>query len=109
MGLAMVLQIQVRVDVGSLLSLVLTNSGLPRIAYFDVTNRSLKLAAYDGVEWQIHVVDAPLQNDEKGFVGKATTLALDAQRGGLVVGYHFGNLIAADGTTSSGCAWHARL
>ena len=89
-------------DVGPYLSLVLTNSGLPRIAYFDVTNRSLKLAAYDGVEWQIHVVDAPLQNDEKGFVGKATTLALDAQRGGLVVGYHFGNLIAADGTTSSG-------
>ena len=89
-------------DVGPFLSLTLTLGGLPRIAYFDATNKSLKFAAYDGASWQIHVIDAPLDSDENGFVGKETAIAIDAQSGGLLVAYHYGNLAFNDGRTASG-------
>jgi hypothetical protein len=59
-------------EVGQDASLKLDGAGLPRISYYDSTNRDLKYAWHDGAAWYIETVDNA--ND----VGLYTSLALDA-------------------------------
>jgi hypothetical protein len=58
-------------DVGWHTSLVLDASDHPNISYYDVTNGDLKVARFDGANWQIEVVDSA------GDVGQHTALGLD--------------------------------
>lgn len=53
------------------LSLALTPSGLPRIAFFDATNKDLMYAHYDGAAWQ---TSSPL--DSAGDVGRWASLVI---------------------------------
>ena len=89
-------------DVGTHIALVLSDTGLPRIAYFNATTRSLNLAVFDGAEWLMHQVQGPLEGDEVGFIGRYNAIAIDAATGGLLIATHFGNLRQADGTLRSG-------
>jgi hypothetical protein len=43
-------------DVGMWTSLVLDGAGNPRVAYFDITNKALKFASYDGTAWSVSTV-----------------------------------------------------
>ncbi len=50
-------------DVGLWTSVALDAGGNPRVAYFDVTHRALKYAAYDGSAWTIQTVDTKANSD----------------------------------------------
>jgi hypothetical protein len=43
-------------DVGEWTSLQVDDAGNPRVAYWDITNKALKFAAYDGTSWAISTV-----------------------------------------------------
>ncbi len=48
-------------------------SGLPRVAYYDRTNKALKLASFNGTAWEIAVV----QDDAVADIGKYAKLGYD--------------------------------
>ena len=69
-------------DVGIWSSLALDPvSGLPRVAYYDRTNKALKLATYTGSAWVV----ATVQDDPVADIGKYAKLAYDGNT--LVIGY----------------------
>lgn len=72
-------------DVGQNASLVLDSDGNPRIAYWDATNRRLKLAWNNGSGWSTRVVDTGTGN-----VGQYTSMAIDSDDG-LHISYFDGN------------------
>jgi hypothetical protein len=57
-------------SVGAYTSVALDSAGRPYISYYDSSGVALKLAHFDGVNWQIEVVDSS--------GGKYTSLALDS-------------------------------
>ena len=59
-----------RAVVGKYSSIKTDSLGRPCISYYDVTNKALKYARYDGLKWIIQYVDA-------GNVGMYTSLVLD--------------------------------
>ena len=60
-------------SVGQFASLALNGTGNPAIAYYDLTNRNLQYAEWDGAAWRNETVDA-----SEGDVGPYASLALDA-------------------------------
>ena len=56
--------------VGEYTSIALDSQGFPHISYYDGTNRNLKYAYYDGLNWHIRTVCEG---------GKFTSIALDSQ------------------------------
>lgn len=53
-------------------SLAVDSAGLPHVAYYDLTNTSLKYAVYNGTSWSVSTVD------NSGYMGRYASLALDA-------------------------------
>jgi len=58
-------------DVGSYVSLALSSTGKPAVAYFDATNGDLRYAGYNGASWDITTVDS------KQSVGLYPSLVFD--------------------------------
>jgi hypothetical protein len=58
-------------DVGSYVSLALSSTGKPAVAYFDATNGDLRYAAFDGASWNVTTVDS------KQSVGLYPSLVFD--------------------------------
>jgi hypothetical protein len=58
-------------DVGQFLSMALTSTGKPAIAYYDVFNANLKYAEWTGSKWSVSTVDSG------GKVGLYTSLGFD--------------------------------
>jgi hypothetical protein len=58
-------------DVGQFLSMALTSTGKPAVAYYDVFNANLKYAEWDGGRWNVSTVDSA------GRVGLYTSLTFD--------------------------------
>jgi hypothetical protein len=61
-------------DVGQYTSLALDSAGNPHIAYYDVDDRSLRYASFDGSRWQVSVVYAAGEQED---AGRFASLALD--------------------------------
>ena len=59
-------------SVGRYTSLALDGQDHPHISYYDLTNRDLKYAHYDGTSWLVETIDST------GKVGGESSLALDA-------------------------------
>jgi len=68
-------------DVGAQISIAVDNTGKVGIAYFDVTNTSIKYAGFDGVRWIVRT----LERDK--HVGTIPSVAFDID-GNAYVAYH---------------------
>ncbi len=58
-------------DVGAWTSIALVGDQ-PAVAYYDITHRALKYAAFDGTTWAIHTV----QQNDKGDIGRYAKLLI---------------------------------
>jgi Subtilase family len=76
--------IDANVDVGHYVSLALTSSGKPAMAYYDARNADLKYAEFTGRNWSIQTVDARLST------GLYPSLAFDRFDDPLI-SYYFKN------------------
>lgn len=56
------------------ISLALRSDGIPRISYYDYTNKRLMYARYINYQWELEALDGDVQHDR----GKCNSLALDA-------------------------------
>ncbi len=68
-------------DVGIWTSLAIDSAGNPAVAYYDRTNKALKLAHHDGKEWTVSVVEGKAGAE----IGRYAKLL--AQNGGFVIAY----------------------
>ena len=69
-------------DVGKFASLALDSLGYPRIAYYDVTNSSLKYASWNGTVWVVATID------NAADVGQYASLALDPSTDKMRIAYY---------------------
>jgi hypothetical protein len=76
--------IDANVDAGSYVSLELTSSGKPAMAYYDARNADLKYAEFTGRNWSVQVVDSRLS------VGLYPSVAFDRFDDPLIA-YYFKN------------------
>jgi subtilisin family serine protease len=76
--------IDTNIDAGSYVSLGLTSSGKPAMAYYDARNADLKYAEFTGRSWSVQVVDSRLS------VGLYPSLAFDRFDDPLIA-YYFKN------------------
>ncbi len=73
-------------DVGTHTSLVLSDSGQARIAYYDRDNHSLKFASRSPSGWDVHTVDTP-RGEARARVGAYASLTVDTQNSAYVIAY----------------------
>lgn len=81
-------------NVGTHTSIATTAQGLARIAYYDEDNHALKIAVQGNTGYTTHAVDSSTAD---AFVGRFTSIAVDAATSLITISYHAHNVLGAPG------------